>query len=67
MKKCKYCYIPTMSRYSYEDNILDQIHMYKANCSDFFLREFKILRVIEENTYLKNFSSLQERAHKIGI
>ena len=28
---------------------------------------FKILRMIEENTYLKKYSSLQERAHKIGF
>ena len=28
---------------------------------------FKMLRVIEENAYLIEISSLQERAHKIGF
>ena len=31
------------------------------------LQGFKILRVIEENAYLKKYSSLQERAHTIGF
>ena len=28
---------------------------------------FKVLSVIEENAYLKKYSSLQERAYKIGF
>ena len=46
-----------------EDNILDQIYL-KQMCSDFYYED---LRVIEENAYLKKYSSLQERAHKIGF
>ena len=31
------------------------------------LRRFKIFRIIEENAYLKKYSTLQQRAHKIGF
>ena len=53
-----------------EDNILDQIYV-KQIFSDFnydlkFIG-FKILRMIEENAYLKQYRSQQERAHKIGF
>ena len=33
----------------------------------FLLSGFKILRVTEENAYLKKYSSLQERAYTIGF
>ena len=49
-----------------ENNILDQIYN-KANMFGLLLWGFEILRVIEENGYLKKYSSLQERAHKIGF
>ena len=48
-----------------EDSILDQIYN-KEICSEFYHEDLKF-RVIEEYTYLKKFSSLQERAHKIGF
>ena len=48
-----------------EDNISDQIYI-KQMCSN-FLRGFKVLRVIEENAYLKKYSSIKERAHKSGF
>ena len=44
-----------------EDNILDQLYI-KQLCLDFYL--FKVLVVIEENAYLKKYSSIQKRAHK---
>ena len=49
-----------------EDNILDQIYT-KANVFGLLFWRFKVLRVTEENAYLKKCSSLQERAHKIGV
>ena len=46
-----------------EDNILYQIYM-KQMCSDFYYED-EVLRAIEENAYIKKYSSQQERAHKI--
>ena len=48
-----------------EDNILDQTCL-KQICSNFYHEDIKFL-VNEENTYLKKYSSLQEKAHKIGF
>ena len=48
-----------------EDSILDQIYI-RQICSDFYHEDLKFW-VIEENAYLKNYSFLQERAHKIGV
>ena len=51
-----------------EDKILSQIYI-RTNMLGFLLWGFKILRVIEENAYLKKYSIhiLQGRAHKIGF
>ena len=46
------------------DNILYQIYL-KQICPDFYYDD--LIRVIKENAYLKKYSSLQERAHKIGF
>ena len=48
-----------------EDNILDLIDI-KQLCSDFYYED-KVLGGIEENAYLKKYSSIQKRAHKIGF
>ena len=49
-----------------EDNILDQIYI-KQICSDFYYEDLKMLRAIEEKSYLKNYNSLQERVIKLGF
>ena len=45
-----------------EDSILDQIYQ-----KQIFLDFHKISRVIEENAYLKKYSTLKEETHKIGF
>ena len=47
-------------------NILNHIYK-KQMCSHFYYENLKCSRVIEEIAYLKKYSSLQERAHKIGF
>ena len=45
----------------------DEPNIYKANVFGLLLWRFKVFRVIEENEYLKKYSSLQERVYKIGF
>jgi len=52
--------------YRDEDSILDKIYEYKY-IFGLVLRRFRIFRIIEENAYLKKYSTLQQRAHKIGF
>ena len=49
--------------YKDEDSILDQINSNQI----FFASYFKILRVIEENAYLRKYSTLQLGTHKIAF
>ena len=51
--------------YRDEDSILDQIYMKKKNISGLYIWRFKILRVVKENAYLKEFSTrIQQGTHK---
>ena len=47
-----------------EESILDQIY---ENTLGIFLWGFKILRVFEENAYLKKYGTLQQGTYKIGL
>ena len=42
-------------------------NIYIANVFGLLFRGFKVFTVIEENASLKNYSSLRERAQKIGF
>ena len=39
----------------------------EANVFQLLLQRFKIFRVIEENAYLKKYSTIQQGTHKIGF
>ena len=51
--------------YKDEDNILDQIYVWKENLFGLSFWKFKIFRMIKENWYLKKYSIIQQGTHKI--
>ena len=52
--------------YRDEDSILDQMYQ-KQIFSNFNYEDSEVLKVIEENAYLKKYSTKQEGTHKIGF
>ena len=52
--------------YRDKDSIVDQINL-KHIFSDSHYEDLKIVRVIEENAYLKKYSTLKKGTYKIGF
>ena len=53
--------------YRDEKSILDQKYQNQMFLDFYYVDLFKDLRVIEENAYLKKYSTLQQGTHQIGF